>query len=70
MRNLMWSVLALIPCAASADDVTHSWTTLNRAYVFQKGDGEMPSTRITRGEGFIIIEQNSRNNHAIIIQSR
>lgn len=71
MRRVFWSAVALLPVTAAAAYDQRPGSSTNRAYVFQSGGGEdTATTKITRGEGFVIIEQHSHGNHALVIQSR
>jgi hypothetical protein len=49
--------------------VTRSDRGGNRAEIIQSGpEDDAPSVRVEEGDGFVVIEQHDKNNHAIVIQ--
>lgn len=65
-----WSVFAMVETGCAAEStVTRSDRGGNHAEIIQSGPEEgKPSVEIKEGPGYVIIEQRSKNNRAVIIQ--
>ncbi|MGA2842968.1 MAG: hypothetical protein ABSG18_22975 [Steroidobacteraceae bacterium] len=55
--------------AAQTTVITRSNNGTNHAEIIQSGPSdEKPSVKVRKGPGFVVIEQHSNNNSAVVIQ--